>query len=106
MCPGFGVEAGRWLRQKLPALRAMGMDVPSVACIARLEETMPVHHELLQGAERRFLIVEDMNLDYDLQRLIAVQVCPWRVTGMDSGPCSVIGTLGSSSEPSATSQAP
>jgi kynurenine formamidase len=68
------------------------MDVPSVACIATLEETMPAHHELLAGRGRRFLIIEDMNLEHDLAGLKQVRVCPWRVSGMDSGPCSVIGT--------------
>ena len=36
-CPGFGIESARWLRQTCPRLRAMGLDVPSVAVIACLE---------------------------------------------------------------------
>jgi arylformamidase len=92
-CPGFGVPAGRWLREQAPSLRAIGLDVPSVACIAHLDETMTVHEELLGGTNRRFLIIEDMDLDHDLTQLTRVQVCPWRVHGMDSGPCSVIGYL-------------
>ena len=69
------------------------MDVPSVACIAALEQTMAAHHELLAGPGRRFLIIEDMHLEHDLTSLRQVRLCPWRVRGMDSGPCSVIGTL-------------
>jgi arylformamidase len=92
-CPGFGVASARWIRQHAPNLRAMGMDVPSVACIASLEETMPAHHELLGGPGRRFLIIEDMNLEQDLAGLRQVRVCPWLVRGMDSGPCSAIGTF-------------
>jgi kynurenine formamidase len=91
-CPGFGVAAGRWLRD-LPALRAIGMDVPSVACIARLEETMVCHNELLGSKGRRFLIVEDMNLEADLSRLREVRLNPWLVRDMDSGPCSALGIL-------------
>src|SRR5213075_669305 len=68
-CPGFGIESGRWLRKIAPKLRAMGMDVPSVACIAHLDQTMAVHHELLGGPGRRFLIIEDMDLDHDLTGL-------------------------------------
>ncbi len=90
-CPGFGVEGGRWLRNNAPNLRAIGTDVPSVACIASLEQTMPAHHELLGGPGRRFLIIEDMDLDQDLTTLREVRVCPWLVRGMDSGPCSIIG---------------
>ena len=44
----------------------MGLDVPSVAVIACLESTMPAHNELLAGDGRRFLIIEEMNLDQDL----------------------------------------
>lgn len=93
-CPGFGIESGRRLRAAAPGLRAIGMDVPSVACIAQLAATMAVHHELLGGQGRRFLILEDLNLDQSLHDLREVRVSPWLVRGMDSGPCSVVGCLG------------
>lgn len=92
-CPGWGVAGGRWLRENGPTLRAIGMDVPSVACIAFLEETMACHNELLGGAGRRFFILEDMNLEADLTGLREVRMNPWLVNGMDSGPCSVVGLL-------------
>jgi arylformamidase len=92
-CPGFGVEAGRWLRERLPALRGLGMDVPSAACIAHLDRTMACHTELLQGAGRRFLLIEDMNLEHDLEGLREVRIWPWLVKGMDSGPCAVVGLI-------------
>jgi arylformamidase len=93
-CPGFGIEGARWLRERFPRLRAIGMDVPSLACIASLEETMASHHELLGGSGRRFLVIEDMHLDQDLSDLREVRLNPWLVEGMDSGPCSVVGLLG------------
>jgi kynurenine formamidase len=92
-CPGFGVESVHWLRANCPQLRAMGMDVPSVATIAHLDETMRCHNVLLDGAGRRFLIVEEMNLDQDLSALCEVRVNPWLVRGMDSGPCTIVGVL-------------
>lgn len=91
--PGFGVESARWLRRTCPNLRAMGMDVPSLACIAHLDRTMAAHNELLGGQGRRFLVIEDMNLDHDLTGLREVRISPWLVTGMDSAPCSVVGLL-------------
>jgi len=90
-CPGFGVEAARWLRAQCPDLRGLGLDVPSLACIADLERTMTAHHELLGGPGRRFLVIEDMDLDHDLAALREVRLGPWLVRGMDSGPCSVVG---------------
>jgi len=91
--PGFSVEAARWLRTNCPNLRAVGLDLPSIVCIPRLEETKGSHHELLGGEGRRFLIIEDMNLAHDLGGLREVRLCPWLVHGTDSGPCSVIGVI-------------
>ena len=92
-CPGFGVESARWLRKTCPQLRAMGLDVPSVAVIAHLESTMATHNEFLAGDGRRFLIIEEMDLNHDLSQLVEVRVNPWLVQGMDSGPCSIVGVL-------------
>ena len=92
-CPGFGIPAGRWLREKFPRLHALGMDVPSVATIAHLDETMAVHHALLGGVGRKFIIIEEMHLAADLSGLREVRVSPWLVKGMDSGPCTILGVL-------------
>jgi len=92
-CPGFGVESARWLRENCPQLHALGMDVPSVACIAHLDRTMTAHNELLGGKNRRFLIIEEMNLEADLIGLKEVRVNPWLVKDMDSAPCSVVGVI-------------
>jgi kynurenine formamidase len=92
-CPGFGIESARWLRQTCPQLRAMGMDVPSVATIAHIESTMKAHNVLLEGQGRRLLIIEEMNIDRDLTALREVRINPWLVQGMDSGPCSIVGIL-------------
>ena len=82
-----------YLRQTCPGLRALGMDVPSIACIAQLERTMPAHHALLGGAGRPFLIIEDMRLDADLGALRAVFLAPWLVAEIDSAPCGVYGYM-------------
>jgi kynurenine formamidase len=92
-CPGFGVESARFMRDHLPGLRAMGMDVPSLACIAELDRTMVAHNVLLGGQGRRFLVIEDMKLDEDLSRLEEVILAPWWIRGLDGGPCLVIGKI-------------
>ncbi len=91
--PGFGIDAARWLRSEFRDLRAVGMDVPSLACIDCLDETMAAHNELLGGDGSRMLVIEDMDLDRDLTNLREVRLSPWLVTGMDSGPCSAVGVL-------------
>lgn len=92
-CPGFGMESARWLRDTCPQLRAMGVDVPSVATIAHIDETMQAHNVLLEGQGRRFLIIEEVKLDDDLTGLHEVRINPWLVCGMDSGPCTIVGLL-------------
>jgi arylformamidase len=91
--PGFGVESARFLREQFPAMRGMGMDVPSLSCIEYLDDTMAAHHELLGGEGRRFIVVEDMNLEHDLDGLEKVIVSPLLVEGIDGGPVTVFGFL-------------
>lgn len=90
-CPGFGVASATYLRECFPELRAVGMDVPSFSCIKYLSETMRAHNVILAGEKRKFLILEDLNLDQDLRDLQEVWVAPLLVEGTDSAPCSVYG---------------
>ena len=92
-CPGFGQEAARWLLDCSDTLRAIGMDVPSFACIADLENTMAAHNVLLERPNCSFLILEEMNLNNDLAGLVEVRVNPWMVVGMHSGPCTIVGII-------------
>jgi arylformamidase len=92
-CPGFGVESARFLRDNFPKMRGLGMDVPSLSCIEYLDETMEAHHVLLGGEGRRFIVIEDMNLDQDLSGLTTVIVAPLLVDQIDGGPCTVFGEL-------------
>ncbi len=90
-CPGFGVASATYLREQFPQLRAVGMDVPSFSCIKYLSETMRAHNVVLGGEGRKFLIIEDLNLDQDLSDLREVWVAPLLVEGTDSAPCTVYG---------------
>ena len=94
-CPGFGLASAEYLLEQLPSLRALGMDVPSLACIEHLEECMPAHNVLLEGEGRRFPVIEDMKLDGALERLTEVIVAPWWIKGLDGGPCMVFGVFSS-----------
>jgi kynurenine formamidase len=91
--PGFGVESAEFLRANFPNLRALGMDVPSLSCIEYLDSTFQAHHALLGGSGRRFLVIEDMNLEQDLSGLATVFVAPLLVEKIDGGPCNIIGVL-------------
>ena len=100
-CPGFGKEAASWLLHCNDSLRAVGMDVPSFACIADLENTMAAHNVLLERPDCSFLILEEMNLKNDLAGLVEVRVNPWMVVGMHSGPCTIVGIIKTEGESNA-----
>ena len=92
-CPGFGKEAAQWILHHNSSLRAIGMDVPSFACIADLENTMVAHNVLLEHPDCTLLILEEMNLNDNLTGLTEVRVNPWMVAGMHSGPCTIVGII-------------
>ncbi len=92
-CPGFGVESARFLMESFPRMRALGMDVPSLSCIKFLDRTFQAHTVLLEGKGRRFVVIEDMNLDQDLDGLDSVIIAPLWVRGGDGGPATILARL-------------
>lgn len=90
-CPGFGVAGATYLREQFPSLHAIGLDVPSFSCIRYLDQTMRAHNVVLGGKDRKFLILEDLDLDQDLSVVNEVWVAPLLVEGTDSAPCTVYG---------------
>ncbi|MBN1918271.1 MAG: cyclase family protein [Verrucomicrobia bacterium] len=90
--PGLSEAAARYIAGSFPELRAIGLDSISLASMDRLDEGIRAHQVLLGGA-RRFLIVEDMNLDLDLSGLIEVMVLPFMIAGIDGSPCTVVGVV-------------
>jgi len=91
--PGFSVSSARYLAHNFPKLRALGLDTVSLACMQHLEEGLEAHRILLRGEGRRFLIIEDMNLDWNLSNLHRVIALPLFVEGVDSAPCTVMGIV-------------
>jgi kynurenine formamidase len=93
-CPGFGMESAEFLLKNFPKMRCVGMDVPSLACIADLDHTMQSHNVLLAGNSGRFLVLEDMYLDQDLTGLSRVIVAPWLIKNLDGSPGVFLGEIG------------
>jgi len=89
--PGMSTRGASYLAENFPRLRALGMDTISLACMQHLDEGLEAHRILLGGHGRRFLIIEDMNLDLDLSHLRRVIALPLFIEGVDSSPCTVMG---------------
>lgn len=93
--PGIHAEAGVWLRQNRPNLRALGMDFVSLSPRSDRQAGRQSHRTFLDpdAAGRPLRLIEDMDLDHDLSRLVQVIVSPLFFSTMDSAPCTVFGAL-------------
>jgi kynurenine formamidase len=89
--PGMSTAGASFLAEQFPGLRALGLDTISLASMQHLEEGLEAHRILFRGTGRRFLVVEDMNLDFDLARLRQVIALPLFIEGVDSSLCTVMG---------------
>jgi hypothetical protein len=56
-------------------VKTVGLDTASLACVRHLDEGMDAHRRLLDGWDRRFSIIEDVNLDHDLSSVRAGEAC-------------------------------
>jgi arylformamidase len=90
--PGLSEAAAQYIVQSFRELRAIGLDSISLASMDHLDEGIRAHQVLL-GSARRFLIIEDLNLDFDLSRLVEVMVLPFMISGIDGSPCTVVGVV-------------
>lgn len=70
-------------------LRALGIDAISISSPLRREMGREAHRRLL--VSRRFLIVEDMDLEVKPESYDLVVIAPLRVERIDGAPCTVIG---------------
>lgn len=90
--PGFTPSAARYLLRVCPNLRCVGIDTISFAAAENLGPGIEAHR-ILFGKGPPVLLIEDMNLDYDLAGLLQVIVTPFLIEKLDSCPCSVVAEL-------------
>ncbi len=90
--PGFSAELAPWLRQRLPNLRAVGLDCISIASLQHRDESRRAHHAFLGSGLRIF---EDLALGNVAAGSILTSVIalPLRFANGDGAPCSVIGLV-------------
>lgn len=89
-CPGFSISAAGYIHEKMPNLHLIGTDVPSIACISSLEETMKAHNVFFEQAKTpHFIIIEEMKLDKKWRGICRMLVSPWLHEDMNCGPCVI-----------------
>ena len=93
--PGIDPDCGLALRKKFPSLRMIGFDWISISSYQKREAGRQAHRNFLdpKGEGKPILILEDMDLSDDLAELKQIFVIPLRVEGIDSAPCTVLGSF-------------
>lgn len=86
----LSVEAAK-LIASYPNLRVIGIDAISISSPQRREVGREAHRVLLKG--RRFLIVEDMDLEGKPDRYDLLLIAPLMIEQIDSAPCTVYGII-------------
>lgn len=90
--PGLSPDAGVFIVERLPTVRAVGIDTISIGSYHHLDEALEVHSILARESNRgRHIVnIEDLNLDYDLRGLARVMAVPLFIEGIDSAPAVVV----------------
>jgi kynurenine formamidase len=86
--PGLSSAAARLLLQRLPNVRAIGVDNFSIGAMVHFAEEVETHRILLDPASGDRVIIEDMNLPHDLPALRKVWTIPLYVEDIDSSWCT------------------
>jgi arylformamidase len=91
--PALGRSLAEYVLEKMPRLRAIGLDVVSAGNVEDTDNAIAVHRRLLgypDADSRYILIIEDMSLQVCPEKVSQVIVLPLRVKGLDGVPCTVL----------------
>jgi kynurenine formamidase len=93
--PGLSVDAARYLNAtRFPLLLAVGIDTISMAAASHVAEGVEAHKILFAREDgSSILLLEDMRLAPDLERLTRVFVVPLFIEGLDSSPCTIVAEI-------------
>jgi len=89
-------QTALWLRTEYPNLKALGIDLISAGSCNHNEHSRETHQILLgkKGCKGSpMLIIEDVDLSFDLNGLKEVIAAPLYIEGIDSSPCTLIGVI-------------
>jgi arylformamidase len=93
--PGLSSDVAFYLDStRFAMLRAIGIDAISMAAANHISEGIQAHKIVFSRADgSSILLIEDMNLAFDLSQLRRVFVVPMFIEGLDSSPCTVVAEI-------------
>jgi arylformamidase len=92
-CPGVSAGAARYLKKTLPALCAIGLDFMSLEWTANKSHGFEAHQVLLKDQSHPMLIIEDMSLSFDPQKVRRIFAIPIFFREIDSFPATVFAEM-------------
>jgi len=94
--PYLSPNAARWIRDKFPYIKAIGIDCISISSYANREMGRKTHRVLLKEDGFKglsVLIIEDLYIPYEISKLDELMVSSIYIEGIDSARCTVIGVV-------------
>jgi len=94
--PCLSPHTAEWIRKNYPYIRAIGVDCISVSSRAHRDLGRETHRMLLKEdgfKGQPVLIVEDLYIPFDINKLDELIVTPLFIETIDSAPCTVIGVI-------------
>ena len=85
--PGLSSEGAKYIVDKFPKLKAIGLDIISVSSASNRDEGRKAHGILLK--KRDFFIIEDMNLSNYVANIKRIFAIPIFINGVDSSKLKV-----------------
>ena len=90
--PGLDASAANWICEHYPKLRCLGIDSISVASMDHIDDGIAAHHVFFDQ-NPPILLIEDIHINVDSNRIKKVSVIPFWFEGLDSCHCMVIAEL-------------
>ena len=97
--PGISPETVNWLRRKHQNIKCIGIDTISMARFNDAEVAKKPHITAFKEDKDYgdpLFFIEDMKLhgvSKEIQNIKYITVVPWQIRGIDSAPCTVIGSI-------------
>jgi kynurenine formamidase len=91
--PAVSGEAAHYLMNNFDSIRAVGIDAISIEFEGNHDHGFPAHHAFLGDPDHPVLLIEDINLDFDLSGIVKVVALPLFVEKIGGCPCTIMAEL-------------
>jgi len=92
--PGFSVGGAKYITEKFPNIRSIGVDLMGIENIMEGRNTGWKVHKILLGSNSSYFHIEDMNIAPAVgKKLKRVYVAPIRMIGTEASPVTIVAEI-------------